>query len=783
MGAVDSQAWRPSARIQKLYADHSQATPSIGAERAIHYTDFFKSKKHARSDSSSLLLNAQALADHLERRSIHIHDDELIVGSHTEHRIGAICHIEKAGVAMLEDVLSFETRDVNPLKIAPGAKWKLLRKAIPYWLNRNLAMRAFSLREKVRYAGEQLGAVHFVINEAAGVAHFLPDYGQLVRLGTRGLRAKIEERAARGDLPPDGSDYLEASLLALEAVERFADRYRAEAERIGRDDVVRVLERVPRDPPRDLREALQLIWLFQLVIQIESVDQGISLGRMDQYLHPLYRELASRGEIDEDEVRDLFAAFCIKLSEVIPLFSRRATEYYAGLPTGQALTIGGVDAQGKDACNELTFLLIDVMNGFKTRQPNWHARIAGASCPELERRVVSVIAGGGGSPALYNDDAIMPAMVARGVPEEKVWDYATVGCVEPALSCESFTSSDAAIFNLAIGMEWLLGGGRRLNKGESCHRPWLESLGSLDALLDRLEEQTAERLEQLKSSLDAIERSGAEHYPTPFSSLLIGGCIENATDSTRGGAWYNASGVQGVGVADLANSLAVIDELVFEKQLYSLEDLANACATNFDGQELLLSRARKIAAFGNDDPRVDELANRVALLFDRCVSRHTNTRGGQWMPGFYSMTCHQGFGQRMAAMPSGRLAGRPLADGLAPTDGSDLLGPTASLNSVARLDHERFGNGINLNIKFDAGTVAGEEGLRTLEALIAGYFAQGGMQVQINVLDPAVLEEAMRDPDSHRNLLVRISGYCAYFVDLTPAMQQELIDRTRQRAR
>jgi formate C-acetyltransferase len=257
--------------------------------------------------------------------------------------------------------------------------------------------------------------------------------------------------------------------------------------------------------------------------------------------------------------------------------------------------------------------------------------------------------------------------------------------------------------------------------------------------------------------------------------------VENATDATRGGAWYNASGIQAVGVADLANSLAVIDELVFGEKLYTLEELADACATDFAGQELLLARARKITAFGNDDRLVDGLAEQVALLFDRCVSRHTNTRGGRWMPGFYSMTCHQGFGQKMAAMPSGRLAGFPLADGLAPVDGSDRLGPTASLNSVARLDHRRFGNGINLNIKFDAATVAGPEGRAALEALIRGYFAQGGMQMQINVLDPAVLEAAMADPQSHRNLLVRISGYCAYFVDLTPAMQQELIDRTRQR--
>ncbi len=781
MAALDFPGWQPSPRVQKLYADHSRATASIGAERAIHYTDFYK--KLAAPDTPALILNAQALAHHLEQRTICIHDDELIVGSHTEHRIGAICHIEKAGAAMLEDVLSFETRDVNPLKLAPGVKWTLLRRVVPYWLNRNLAMRAFPLREKVRYASEQLGAVHFVINEAAGVAHFLPDYGELVRLGSRGLRTKIEDRIAKADLPPDGADYLEASLLALDAVERFAERYRAEAERLGRDDVARVLERVPRDPPRDLREALQLIWLFQLIIQIESVDQGISLGRMDQYLYPLYRDLASRGEIDDDEARNLFAAFCIKLCEVVPLFSRRATEYYAGLPSGQALTIGGVDAEGNDACNELTYLLLDVMEGMKTRQPNWHARFSRASTPAYVQRVISVVAGGGGSPALYNDDVIMPAMVERGVEEAKTWNYATVGCVEPALSCESFTSSDAAIFNLAIAMEWLLGGGRRFAKVEPRERPWLAAIRSLDDLFAQLEEQTRDRIAELKTSLDAIERSGAAYFPTPFSSLLIGGCIENASDSTRGGARYNASGIQAVGVADLANSLAVIDELVFDKKLHSLEEIANACATNFEGQELLLARARKIAAFGNDDPRVDELADRVARLFDRCISQHTNTRGGRWMPGFYSMTCHQGFGQRMAAMPSGRLAGKPLADGLAPTDGSDRLGPTASLNSVARLDHHRFGNGINLNIKFDARTVAGAEGRATLEALVRGYFAQGGMQVQINVLDPRVLEEAMRDPDSHRNLLVRISGYCAYFVDLTPAMQQELIDRTRQHTR
>jgi formate C-acetyltransferase len=772
--------WQPSPQIQAIYDDYLAASASLGAERAIHYTEYWKSDA-ARRDGACVR-NARALAHHLAKRTIRIYPGEVIVGSHTEHRIGAVCHVEKAGVFMLGDLFRFEKRPVNPLAVAPGAKGALLRSAIPYWLNRNVAARSFPLRERLAYVADQLNAAEFVINEAGGIAHFLPDYETVIQLGTEGLRAKVRERIDEGGFDEEGRDYLEASLVSLTAIERFADRYRDEARRDGRDDVVEVLSHVPRRPARTLREALQTIWLFQLLIQIESLDQGISLGRMDQYLYPLFLEEEKSPDFDADRVRDLFAAFCLKLSEVVPLFSDRVTEYFAGLPTGQVVSVGGVDADGNDCTNELTYLLLDVMDGFKTRQPNWHARISARSNEAYVKRVVEVIAGGGGSPALYNDDAIMPAMVERGVDPSGVWNYSTVGCVEPALQGSSFTSSDAAIFNLAISLEMLFGDGKRLKRGKVRERPWLRDIGSTAELLEKLEEVTDRRLVDMKRSLDAIEQTNARDFPTPLSSLTIGGCIENATDATRGGAWYNASGIQGVGVADLANSLAVIEKLVFQDGKYTLEDLANASATDFGGQEELRARALKIAAFGNDDPLADELANEVVSMFDRCVSRHTNTRGGRWMPGFYAMTCHQGFGKQTAAMPSGRRSGRPLADGLAPVDGSDRLGPTASLNSVAKLDHRRFGNGMNLNVKFDSSTVAGPDGRVALEALIRGYFAQGGMQVQITVVDTNILEEAMKDPESHRNLLVRVSGYCAYFVDLTPGMQQEMIDRTRQRA-
>ena len=516
-----SRCWVPSERIQQLAAAHVRAVPGVGAERAIHYTEFYKSE--AQRYSTAAELNARSLAYHLSRRTIRIYDNELIVGTHTEHRIGAICLIERAGVAMLEDLFRFEKRAVNPLALDPKARWTLLRSVIPYWLNRNIAMRSFPLLRGIRFSKEQLSGTWFTVNEAGGIAHFLPDYESIIQLGTEGLRERVIGRQAQGNLNKPQTDFLDASLVALDAIEMFADRYRVEAENQGRDDLVALLERSPRKPANTFHEALQTIWFFQLLIQTESLDQGISLGRMDQYLYPLYLEEKARADFNPDETRDLLAAFCLKLSEVIPLFSTRATKLFAGLPSGQALTIGGIDEDGNDARNELTFAFLDVMDCFKTRQPNWHARISENSKPEYVRRVVAVLANGGGSPALYNDDVIMPAMVKRRVKQDKVWNYATVGCVEPALSKESFTSSDAALFNLAINLELVLGGGKRLKKSRETKRPWLCSIESMDEFFRLFEQQTAETLAYLKECLDAIEKVNADAFPTPYSSLTIMG--------------------------------------------------------------------------------------------------------------------------------------------------------------------------------------------------------------------------------------------------------------------
>ncbi len=760
------ETWTPSPAVMKLRAEHDASTPGLGAERAIHYTDFYKKSR----EPSPALKKAKALADHLARRSIRIYDGEMIVGHHTEHRIGAICYAELAGVAMLEDIFRFETRPTNPLHVDPVSKRKLVLSVIPYWLTRNLAARAFSFTKGVKNAREQLRADRFIITEAGGIAHFVPDYPDLITRGTDGLRAQINKVRARQNLGQDERNQLDANLIAIDAFEAFCDRYKHLAQELGRTDIVDVLQQVPRRPAKNLREALQMIWLFQMVIQIESLDQGISLGRLDQYLYPLYCEEVSRGTFDADAFRDIFCTFCLKLSEVIPLFSERLTEMFAGLPIGQALTLGGVDQDGKDASNALTFLLLDVIDQFKTRQPNWHARLSGESNDVYVSRVFEVIGRGGGSPAVYNDDVIMPALGQRFDAKDLLWDYATVGCVELAIAGRSYTSSDAALFNFARILETVL------NKKN------IKTIRSFPELMEALEGELSTEIAALKQGLDAIEISNRVNHPVPFSSLTVKGCIEQARDLSAGGARFNASGIQAVGLADLANSLAAIETLVFERREMSLHALARACRQNFVKNPKLKAKLTGFDKFGNDKARVDLIARQLMALFDRVVSKNTNTRGGRWMAGVFSMTCHRSMGRQMGALPSGRCAGEPLADGIAPTDGSDHLGPTASLNSVAKLNPAHTPNGINLNLKFDANTVNGHAGATLLKGLVKGYFKQGGMQVQINVLDPKVLLDAQKSPEKHRNLLVRISGYSAYFVDLTPELQDEIIARTLQAA-
>jgi pyruvate-formate lyase len=388
---------------------------------------------------------------------------------------------------------------------------------------------------------------------------------------------------------------------------------------------------------------------------------------------------------------------------------------------------------------------------------------------------------GNGAPALFSDEAAVAALVYHGYPLEEARNYGVVGCVELALPGNSFFSTDAGLFNLPMCLELALNGGRRFR-----HRARVGadtddagSFQNLDQVIDAFRHQVDYMVERMIADFRVVENGNRNYNPTPFSSMLVDGCLETGLDLTAGGARYNSSGVQGVGVADVADSLAALEEVVFRKKKYTMDEVMEALRADFEGYDALQAELLNAPKYGNDDPRVDQYADLVVYVFHQALSRRANTRGGDYVPGFYSVTCHVAFGKQVGALPSGRNAESSFASSLGPGNGCDRLGPTALLQSVARIDSKLMPNGCALNLRFDPYALSGDDAVEKFAALIKGFFAEGGMQLQFNIVDPEVLQDARRHPGKYPGLVVRVAGYCAYFDDLPDDTKDEIISRTR----
>jgi formate C-acetyltransferase len=356
--------------------------------------------------------------------------------------------------------------------------------------------------------------------------------------------------------------------------------------------------------------------------------------------------------------------------------------------------------------------------------------------------------------------------------------------VEPSFPGRSFFSTDAALFNLPLCLVFAINQGRRINgrRRIGIKTPPPEALSSMQAVMDAFAAQVNHMVRRMIDDMQIIEAGNRDFHPTPFSSMLVDGCMDSGKDVTAGGARYNSSGIQGVGVADTADCLAAIHELVFEKKKYAIDDIISALRVNFKGHDKLRAELLNAPKFGNDLKMPDQYAAQVAKIYHDALAPYQNTRGGNYVPGFYSSTCHVGFGNRTEALPSGRKAGVPFAASLGCVNGRDRRGVTALLNSVAKIDPTLAMNGYALNLRFDKKTLDGEKGLRVMTALTEGFFKSGGMEMQLNVLDPDMLTDAKNNPGKHPGIVVRVAGYCAYFDDLPDTVKQEIIDRTRLKA-
>jgi pyruvate formate-lyase/glycerol dehydratase family glycyl radical enzyme len=777
------QTTHPPERFHRIRKALLSEPICLCPERALLVTEYFK--KYDNKQEPMIIRRAKALRHILMHKSVRIWPDEWIVGNMGSKRRSAIIQPELAGVYMCEELLWIDKRKTAPHPISWPDRFKLISKVIPYWLFRNMIFRAFAGHRVrfLRYVPEQLNATYYLINEAGGIGHFLPDYEKMIRLGIRGYLDSIKGQ--------DG-DLCRAAEIACEGLADFARRLADEAARLAETEkdsvraeelrrIADVCRRVPVSPAETFHEALQALWFTHMTVCLEGLNSAVSFGRIDQYLYPYYQKDISQGRITPEQAFDLLLSFSAKTTEHLFLLSERTSQYHGGFLVAQAATIGGMDTDGKDAVNDLTYMFLDVMAHAGLRDPNYMARVHAGSPKEYVRRAVDVARMGNGVPGLFNDGPAIEAIVRHGFPLKEARNYGVVGCVEPSFPGKSFFSTDAALFNLPLCLILAINGGKRLKSwrrlGAKTPRP--EQLCSMDDVMDALTVQVNHMVDRMIGDMKIVEQGNRDYHPTPFSSMLVDGCLESNRDVTAGGAQYNASGVQGVGVADTADSLAALHDLVFERKKYSLVEVLEAMAADFTGYETLQADLKNASKFGNDLEVPDRYAARTAQIYHDALTKYTNTRGGRYVPGFYSSTCHVGFGNRTEALPSGRKAGEPFAASLGSCNGCDRRGVTALLNSVARIDSTLAMNGYALNLRFDKTTLAGEKGLRVMTALTEGFFKSGGMEMQLNVLDPDMLEDAKDNPGKYPGVVVRVAGFCAYFDDLPGGVKQEIIDRTR----
>jgi len=824
-----------SKRILLLKEEIQNSVRSICIERARLLTESYRD--HSLPEDPAVVTRAKAVSYILERMQVIIYPGELITGAISSKRNSAMLYPEFSSLAMLPEIRMIGKRKTNAFHISEKNIDFFEKSIFPYWVSRTVGAYAINGIISKSFGGRLmlgLGAIFtqafmmlpgsfrgfffsrvkvepekvvigmknlepfrlfslygvYLLTEFAGISHITPDYGLLIEKGVSGI---IKEINLRLDSEADKKkrDFYSATLIALSGVLRFAERYATEAKRLA--DAEKDPERkkellsiaancgaVPLNPPLNFHQALQSIWFTHLTLYQENYDNAISFGRMDQYLYPLYKKGIASKEITPKSARELLQCLFLKVCEFLPFYPGKFNEYFSGLLTSQGLCTGGVDEEGRDATNELSGIILESVKDLATPLPNLYARFHKETPKDFKKSVYDSISSGSPHPSVYNDDIIIASLVKAGCSLEDARDYAPLGCVEPNPQGKTMGATDSALVNLPLCLELALNNGKSLLLKERIGPETgdMENFTGMDDIVNAFRLQTAYVVRMMVDGTNLLGETHRDYYPSPLLSSFIDGPIEKGLDVTAGGAKYNFTGVQGVGVADVADSLAAIDWLVYQEKKLRLSELVAAARNNFEGRkeirQLILNKAPR---YGRDDEPGNRYAKLVAGIYSDEVTKHKNPRGGIYIPGFYSVTAHIAFGKYVSGLPSGRLSGMPLSNGITPAAESSDRGPTAFLNSVSSVDFTKAANGINLQMGLDPVIIDNKRGFELFDLLVNGYFKKGGMQVQFNALTPEILRNAQSNPDDYKWLTVRVAGYCAYFADLSKEAQDEIIAR------
>jgi pyruvate formate-lyase/glycerol dehydratase family glycyl radical enzyme len=777
----DIDSLEQSERIKKLKVQLFEEKRYASIEQARIITEVYQQNP----DKPINILRAMTLKASLERIRIRIDPGEMIVGNRTAGiRAGVI--FPESGLSWVNDEIeTLPTREQDRFEVNPEDIEVFRRDILTYWQGRTLED---VLANRIGDEMMAIGKVAKINQTDHAQGHICPDTPSWLKYGPSGI-ADIARRYRRQN--PDKESFYESVELAMQGASAFMVRYADLAEKLGQDpaydttemmETARICRKLTSVPPETFHEAVQSAWFLFVLLQMESNASSFSPGRMDQYLYPYYRHDVDAGSITDAEALEIIESLFIKFNQIVYLRSSSSARYFAGFPIGFNVAVGGQDKDGKDASNELSYLFLRAQEHLRLPQPNLSARVFSGSMNHFLKRCTQVIGCGSGMPQLFNDEAVIPALMDKGINETDARNYAIVGCVELTTMGNSLGWSDAAMFNLVKALELALNDGRCMLTGKQmgAHTGTLEEFETFEDVEHAFQAQIDFFFERMIRCCEVVEKAHAELLPSPLLSGVIDGCLEKGLDVTAGGARYNLSGIQAIQCANIADSLAALKTLVYDEKQVDRTQLYHALLNNYEGEELLKLRLlNKAPKYGNDVEWVDEIANKWIEYFADQFRGYTNARGGIYHAGLYTVSAHVPMGSNVGATPDGRCARQPLADGgMSAVYGRDMKGPTALLRSVSRVNSRLGSNGTLLNMKFLPSLFQTDEGIEKFASLIRAFIRLNIIHVQFNVVNKEDLLAAQQNPELYRSLTIRVAGYTAYFTELAKDLQSEIIART-----
>ncbi|MFW9970207.1 MAG: glycyl radical protein [Candidatus Odinarchaeota archaeon] len=778
-------------RILKMKNKVVMQPREICIERAKLITDSYKNTK----GEHPVIRYAKALDHILTNMSIRIWEDEFIVGNRCSKFVGTPLYPEIRVDFIEQDVDTYDKRPAQKSFISEDDKTFLKKQIIPYWKDEEYTLKEHFTKNLDPKVKEVMDTLVFLVETELtnGIGHFFPGHENILKFGLNGLIEKAKDKMIKFSNNTQKLNFLKSVIIVCNAAKSFMKRFSSLAIKVSEKEsnskrrkelleISEICSNISENAPNNFKEALQLIYFNHLICGLEDGGYAVSIGRLDQLLYPFYINDINNGVITKEEVRFLIECFFLKLTTLWNYVFYLAINAGEGPPITENVTIGGLDRQGNDATNDLSYLILDAYSHLQTVQPTFSIRIH-QNTPEDFLIKIAKSVKLGTSIALFNDDVMIQGLINRGYAPEDAREYAPIGCVEPQHPSKSFGSTNACQLNIVKCLELALTNGSDMFIRREIGIKNNKENESYKDLWNSLLEQMKFFIKNMVLTMNTLDKTIAEINPQPYLSSTVDNCIDRGLDVTNGGAIYNFTGPQLIGLATVADSLAVIKKIVFEDKIMPFEDMVTMLTKNYRGtycgkkgsewRELFIN---KIPKFGNDNDYVDQIAVDIVREYCNEISKYKNFRGGIFNPGVYSTSFHIAFGSWTAASADGRKSRDVLSNGVGPTHGRDKKGPTAILNSVKKLNTELITNGTSLLLDFHPNSIKEE----IFIPLIKSYFKpKGGYHIQFNVIGKDILCKAQQNPDDYRGLVVRIAGYSVLFTELTKAAQNDIIARTQ----